>query len=214
MARADEATLLWGYKSKLGRLLRGFGTLSQSLTSFQPLAMTETTTQPRFITRLLTGASLRGGSKGFYGPTMARADEAIFLWGYKSKLGRLLRGFGIFSQCLTSFQPLAMTETTTQPRFITRLLTGASLRGGSKGFMVLQWLAPTKQSLNWVTIPNYEDCRGTCQLSFITYSSGTSLAMTLHNKEIASGLLNSFSMFNIFLAPRNDGTDHTTTYHN
>src|SRR5690606_282924 len=40
---------------------------------------------------------------------------------------------------------------------------------------------------------------------FITYSSGTSLAMTLHNKEIASGLLNSFSMFNIFPAPRNDG---------
>src|SRR5690606_35862736 len=52
------------------------------LTSFQPLAMTETTTQPRFIIRLPTGASLRGGSRGFYGSTMARADEAIFLWCY------------------------------------------------------------------------------------------------------------------------------------
>src|SRR5690606_27896594 len=61
-------------------------------------------------------SSLRGGSKGFYGSTMARADEATFLWGYKSKLGRLLRGFGIFSQCLTSFQPLAMTETTLKSR--------------------------------------------------------------------------------------------------
>src|SRR5690606_6524117 len=96
--------------------------------------MTETTTQPRFITRLPTGASLRGGSRGFYGSTMARADEAIFLWCYNSKLGRLLRGFGTLSQCLTSFQPLAMTETTTQPRFIIRLPTGASLRGGSRGF--------------------------------------------------------------------------------
>src|SRR5690606_31008259 len=106
------------------------------------------------ITRLPTGASLRGGSKGFYGSTMARADEAIFLWGYKSKLGRLLRGFGTLSQSLTSFQPLAMTETTTQPRFIPRLPTGASLRGGSKGFMVLQWLAPTKQSFYGVINPN------------------------------------------------------------
>src|SRR5690606_38051888 len=35
--------------------------------------------------------------------------------------------------------------------------------------------------------------------------------MTLHNKVIASGLLTSFSMFNIFPAPRNDGNDQAVT---
>src|SRR5690606_41658166 len=105
MARADEATFLWGYKSKLGRLLRGFGTLSQSLTSFQPLAMTETTTQPRFITRLLTGASLRGGSKGFNGPKLPRPTKPTFFWVKKPKLVRTLGVFGIRYQCMTSTRP-------------------------------------------------------------------------------------------------------------
>src|SRR5690606_6320798 len=160
--RADEAIFLWGYKSKLGRLLRGFGILSQCLTSSQPLAMTETTMQPRFITRLPPGASLRGGSRRSRGSDkdrcrisylliqfrsqiikivaytvilVSRAVDVILLWEYKSKLGRLLRGFGILSQCLTSFQPLAMTETTLKSRVHKLLLQNPlhiihHLRGG------------------------------------------------------------------------------------
>src|SRR5690606_11499742 len=66
---------------------------------------------------------------------MARADEATFLWGYKSELLRWLRGFGMFSQCLTSFQPLPMTETTLESRVHKLLLQNPlhiihHLRGG------------------------------------------------------------------------------------
>src|SRR5690606_31822374 len=73
--------------------------------------------------------------------------------------------------CLTSFQPLAMTETTTQPRFITRLPTGASLRGGSRRSIGSDKARRRRSNLLiGLRFPNYGDCRGTCQLCFITYN--------------------------------------------